>query len=200
MGLFFSSNTDPEYRIIGQLLPFVLLGQGVANLASATANDGAGLRWGKRFDNAFFPLRDTFAWFLIDFAIYYVAAMLIDYYLGREDPRVWLRYLCIGKRVNRKGTVNVAENGYGIPVEVQDERNRVANDKDNKKFAIRIDNIFKNYYAYQYGVFPDTKKDFLAVNGLSLGVEPGELLCLLGPNGGTVVCEVKSDTLTSITH
>jgi hypothetical protein len=59
----------------------------VSNLASATANEGVGLRWEKRFDNAYYPLNSTLLWFLIDFAIYYVLAMLIDFYVGREDPR-----------------------------------------------------------------------------------------------------------------
>lgn len=47
--------------------------------------------------------------------------------------------------------------------------------------AIRIENLKKIYHKYPFGI--RSKKDVLAVDGLDLTIDQGELFCLLGHNG-----------------
>ncbi len=64
-----------------------LQAQGVTSLATATQNDGIGLRWEKRFDDSYFSLNDVFKWFIIDFFIYLILALTYDFFFGKEDAR-----------------------------------------------------------------------------------------------------------------
>ncbi len=191
--LIYSVDTDEEYRVLFSLLPFVLLAQGVSNLSAASTGDNVGLRWFKRFDNSFFPFNSTLLWLLYDTLIYYFLAIFLDYYLGREDPRLYFKYLFKRGFVNASSTLSPSPSNDDIPQDVREERINVENDPESKKYAIRIVDLKKVYYAY-FGIFPNPSKDFHAVNGLNLAVSPGELLCLLGPNGAGTHMYVYTET------
>jgi hypothetical protein len=184
VGLLYSKDGASDVtRDLFSLLPFALLGQGVANLASASSGDGAvGLRWEKRFDNSFFPLNSSFLWLLGDSSLFFLLTLLIDGYLANEDPRVWIRQ-CLGYTDSTGTSKNDTEAGLLTAPEVLAEKRKVDSDAS---FAVRIQELYKTYYAYDFGLIPNTKKDFQAVKGLSLGIPNGELLCLLGPNGAGI--------------
>ena len=186
--LLYTENTSVTYRNLFSLLPFALLGQGVSNLASASSGDGAvGLRWDKRFDNSFFALHDTYMWLLLDTLIFAVLTLLIDGYLAKEDPRIWIRRLYGYSRSNTKRSDLEAGliDDEDVPAEVLVENNK-AQSGTNDQYAVRINNLCKTYYSYTFGLCPDSRKDFKAVSDLCLTIPNGELLCLLGPNGGNI--------------
>ena len=99
-----------------------------------------------RTSNSYFSLERVYYGLLIDFVMYLVLSILIDYFFGQEDLRSWFR----SSEVVKKNSTDT-EAGRSVPKDVREENNRVAKDSNNRNFVIRIHNLFKNYYAYRFG-------------------------------------------------
>jgi hypothetical protein len=200
--VLFSSGASEMEKYLGKLFSPILFSWGCVSLASTSTNDGEGLRWHKRFDDQLVPLNDVFIWLIIDFVIYLLLALVLDYVLGKEDIRSYFRSIFStptdqgGEKASGMPLVptggDIESRDGDVPMEVLEENQKVNSDTDNTKFAIRLVSLFKTYYAYTFGIVPSPSRDFKAVNGLNLTVKAGELLCLLGPNGGKFMLHLLS--------
>jgi len=58
-------------------------------LSERVAGNNQGLRWSDVDNTGFFTLADVYRWLAIDFAIFFVLSLLIDYFFGgvHEESR-----------------------------------------------------------------------------------------------------------------
>jgi ATPase subunit of ABC transporter with duplicated ATPase domains len=139
----------------------------------------------------------VYEWLLIDWAVFLVLALLIDYLFGgvHGDNRIrrWLAMLYaldshavdayIPFRSKEKETDEEMTDMSEKDNDVLQEEQFVKKGNTTDNTVIELQNLRKVYKKYKYFFYHDKKGDFTAVQGLWIHVEGGQLFCLLGHNG-----------------
>jgi ABC-type Na+ transport system ATPase subunit NatA len=177
-------------KILLSFFPFIIFGKGLTDLADATSSDAAsGIRFSEITSHtASWPLSQIYYWLAIDIGVYTVLYILLDNVLYMNRPIYFFLTPSYWRGPSKKK--NKLENPSGLTpsdfgdVDVSSEFASIqAGTINASNRAVIIRDLQKTYTKTKFGCIPDPKTTFKAVRGVSLGIEQGTLLCLLGHNG-----------------
>ncbi|KAG9397675.1 ABC transporter [Carpediemonas membranifera] len=189
---FFTSKTNSLVRFLLSLAPPVVFQKLMADLAVAGVEGAESISFSNIADNAdYLTYLDGLIFMVVDILLILVPTLYLQAVVPSNGTG--LHWSLIRKRRSKK-EIAVKDQVFlrELRPEVHQERERVVNILKTTKQADRKGIIIKDLRKiFRIGLF---RRKFIAVEGSSLAIDSGTILCLLGQNGAG-----KTTTISMLT-